>query len=66
MMKTSRQGWTGLQRQQGTEFVKWLRKEKRLQAGFRVLAALKQPHIHLCVVTASERVLHARAHAART
>ena len=38
MMKTSRQGWTGLQRQQGTEFVKWLRKEKRLQAGFRVLA----------------------------
>ena len=38
MMKSSRQGWIGLQRRQGTEFLRWLSDRQALQAGFGVLA----------------------------
>ena len=39
IMKTTRQGWTGLQRRQGAEFLRWLGESKALQAGFDALAS---------------------------
>ena len=37
MMKTSRQGWIGLQRRKGAEFRQWLSESQALQTGFSVL-----------------------------
>ena len=36
-MKTSRQGWIGLQRRKGAEFRQWLSESQALQTGFSVL-----------------------------
>ena len=36
-MKTTSQGWTGLQRRQGAEVLRWLRVSKALQTGFSAL-----------------------------
>ena len=38
-MKTAKQGWIGLQRRQGAEFLRWLEESRALEAGFDALAS---------------------------